>query len=98
MADALCLLSGISPVFPDKEQQEYAPTAGVCSMWAVSSRDLLAGRSGFMIKAVFNRGVKYWREMPFILLVLVLCTEIPLSPATRTGFITFPAFLCVTTH
>lgn len=57
------------------EQQECAPTAGACLVWAVSSWDLLAGRSSSVFKAVFDCSVKYWPEMPFTLLVLVLCME-----------------------
>lgn len=54
---------------------------GCAQDWTVSSQYPLAGRSSFMFKAVLNCSLKYWLLTHFVLSVLVLCREIPLSPA-----------------
>lgn len=88
VAYAVCILSGIPPVvFPDGgswNSRNVVRRPGCAQALAVSSQDPLAGRSSFTFKAVLNCGLKYRLEMHFALLVLVLCVEIPLSPATGT--------------
>lgn len=61
-------------------QQEYGPEAGVGLNSASTS-----GGNNFIFKAVPNYSLKSLLEMHFALLVLVLCMEIPRSPAAGTA-------------